>query len=63
MGSTELQDTDLFSSFSENLHSTFFTPTTSSLFLWWRQPIMIPFQSKEALIDEQIRYVQANFQN
>ncbi|WZZ40617.1 hypothetical protein YC2023_036876 [Brassica napus] len=25
-----------------------------------RQPIMIPFQSKQALIDEQIRYVQAN---
>ncbi|KAH0896675.1 hypothetical protein HID58_046243 [Brassica napus] len=33
---------------------------TWQMIFWWRQPIMIPFQSKEALIDEQIRYVQAN---
>ncbi|KAH0889999.1 hypothetical protein HID58_052428 [Brassica napus] len=33
---------------------------TWQMILWWRQPIMIPFQSKQALIDEQIRYVQAN---
>ncbi|WZY80620.1 hypothetical protein YC2023_027004 [Brassica napus] len=33
---------------------------TYTQLLWWRQPIMIPFQSKEALIDEQIRSVQAN---
>ncbi|CDY71321.1 BnaAnng36940D [Brassica napus] len=39
------------------------TYTQPSEVLWWRQPIMIPFQSKEALIDEQIRSVQANFQN
>ncbi|KAG2333421.1 hypothetical protein Bca52824_004601 [Brassica carinata] len=26
------------------------------------KPVMFPFQSKQALIDEQIRYIQANFQ-
>ncbi|XP_056861103.1 uncharacterized protein LOC108847401 [Raphanus sativus] len=138
MESTELQDIDFFSSFSEHSNSTFFTPTTSSLrsdsdpgspkpqnedeeeyvaeltrqmtnymlqddekhqkscgggspqsTLWSpfasgysspfgpsrepspplppataveTKPVRIPFQSKQALIDEQIRSVQANFQ-
>ncbi|KAG2291642.1 hypothetical protein Bca52824_038311 [Brassica carinata] len=34
--------------------------TRMKMILWWRQHVMIPFQSKEALIDEQIRSVQAN---
>ncbi|KAF8082968.1 hypothetical protein N665_0798s0006 [Sinapis alba] len=142
MESTELQDIDFFSSFSEHSNSTFFTPTTSSLrsdsdpdspkpqnededeyvaeltrqmsnymlqddekhqnssgggggsaspqstlrspfasgysspvgpsrepsppltpaTVVETKPVMIPFQSKQALIDEQIRSIQANFQ-